>query len=129
MDIYRQNYRKLLQLIPSLHAIESAIKLTAPGFMALNIDILHRHHKKTVIALSHYYKHHSSDMIPDPDMTLAVYSETETVDVLAYQDCFGYRQVYSDDMMSFSPSTKKELNSFLDQWVTNLLEQGHTLQA
>lgn len=129
MDIYQRNYRKLLQLIPMLHEIKSAVKLTAPGFMDLNVDVLQHHHKKTVIALSHYYKHPSGDMIADPDMTIAVYSEAQTIEALTYQDCFGYRRVYSDDMTAFSPSTKKELNSFLGQWLTNLLEQSHTLQA
>lgn len=129
MDIYHQNYRKLVQLIPTLHEIKSAVKLIAPGFMDLNVNILHCHHKKIVIALSHYYKHPSGDMIADPDMTIAVYSEAQTIEALTYQDCFGYRRVYSDDMTAFSPSTKKELNSFLGQWLTNLLEQGHTLQA
>jgi len=50
-----------------------------------------------------------------------------TIEALTYQDCFGYRKVYDDAPMAFSPSTKKELNSFLGQWLTNLLEQGHTL--
>ncbi|MDM5182011.1 DUF1249 domain-containing protein [Massilia sp. DJPM01] len=127
MNIYERNYKKLIQLIPTLLEIKTAAKLTAPGFMNLNVDILDRHHKKIVIALSHYYKHPSGDMIADPDMTMAVYTETESVEVLAYQDCFGYRKVYSEDGMTFSPSTKKELNSFLGQWLTNLLEQGHTL--
>lgn len=72
MDIYHRNYRKLLQLIPTLNQIQSAEKLTAPGYMDLNLDILNRHHKKTAIALSHYYKHHSGDMMPDPDMTIAM---------------------------------------------------------
>ena len=128
MDTYQKNYRKLLQLIPTLYQIKSAAKLTAPGYMNLNLDILNRHHKKTVIALSHYYKHPSGDMIADPDMTIAVYSENETIEALTYQDCFGYRKVYDDDLMAFSPSTKKELNSFLGQWLTNLLEQGHAIR-
>ena len=80
--------------------------------MNLNVDILNRHHKMMVIALSHYYEHPSVDMIADPDITIAVYSETESVEVLAYQDCFGYRSVYSADCMAYSPSAKKKLNSF-----------------
>jgi uncharacterized protein YqiB (DUF1249 family) len=129
MDIYHRNYQKLLKLIPTLLDIKSAAKLTASGFMDLNVDILLRHHKKIEIALSHYYKHPSGDMIADPDMTIAVYTEAQSVEVLTYQDCFGYRKVYSDDMMAFSPSTKKELNAFLGQWLSNLLEQGHEIKS
>lgn len=128
MDIYQENYRKILQLIPTLHKMKSAAKLTAPGFMDLNVHIMHRHHKKLVIALSHYYKHRSGDLMPDPDITIALYSATQTAEVLMYEDCFGYRKVYSDDGTAFSPSNKKELNSFLEQWLTNLLKQGHAIR-
>ncbi|WP_279338173.1 DUF1249 domain-containing protein [Solimicrobium silvestre] len=79
------------------------------------------------MALSHYYKHPSGDMIADPDMVIAVYPEAEMVEVMTYQDCFGFRKVYSDDMSLVSPSTKKELNSFLSQWLTNIKNQGHQI--
>ena len=128
MNIYCRNYKKLLKLIPTLLDIKTAAKLTAPGFMNLNVDILNHNHKKVVIALSHYYKHPSGDMIADPDIMMAVFTETESVEVLTYQDYFGFRTVYSADGKVFSPSTQKELNSFLEQWLTNLAEQGHTLE-
>jgi len=127
MNILEKNYQKLFQLIPTLLEINTAAKLTADGYMSLNLDILNRESKKLIIALSHYYKHPSGDMIADPDMTISVYIEAKMVEVLAYQDCFGYRRVYCDDMTTFSPSTKKELNSFLGQWLTNLLNQGHKI--
>ncbi|MFZ6718651.1 DUF1249 domain-containing protein [Undibacterium sp. Ji49W] len=129
MNIYERNYHKLLQLIPSILTMTKAVQLQADGFMSLNVDILSRHHKKIVIALSHYYKHPSGDMIADPDMELAIYTGNKTVEVLTYQDCFGYRRVYNDDMTAFSPSTKDELNSFLGQWLKNLLDQGHQLKS
>jgi uncharacterized protein YqiB (DUF1249 family) len=128
MNIYCRNFQKLIRLIPTLLEMQAAAKMTAPGFMNLNVDVLNRHHKKIVIALSHYYKHPSGDMIVDPDITIAVYTEAESVEVLAYQDCFGYRTVYSADGMAYSSSAKKELNSFLGQWLTNLKDQGHTLE-
>lgn len=127
MNIFEKNYQKLLRLIPSLLEINTAAKLSSDGYMSLNLDILNRESKKLTIALSHYYKHPSGDMIADPDMTIIVYIEAKMIEVLAYQDCFGYRRVYSDDMMAFSPSAKKELNSFLGQWLSNLLNQGHKI--
>ena len=42
----KKNYRKLLQLIPTLNQIKSYAKLTTPGYMPLNVDILSTHHKK-----------------------------------------------------------------------------------
>jgi uncharacterized protein YqiB (DUF1249 family) len=127
MNLHEKNYQKLLQLIPSLLNIKTAAKLNADGYMSLNLDILNRQPKKLLIALSHYYKHPSGDMIPDPDITIAVYMEMKIVEVMTYQDCFGFRRVYSEDLMAVSPSSKKELNSFLGQWLTNLLNQGHQI--
>ena len=51
-----------------LNAIPEAKKSQVSGFMDLNLDRLSRDGSVTVIALSHYYKHPSGDMIPDPDM-------------------------------------------------------------
>lgn len=125
MNIYQNNYQKILKIIPGVFELEEFLKLSAPGAKDLNVHIMHRQHSRLVIALSHYYKHSSGDLMPDPDMAIALYSETQTVEVLTYEDCFGYRKVYSDDGMAVSPSIKKELNSFLGQWLSNLLKQGY----
>jgi len=39
----------------------------------LNLDILQRQPDRILIALSHYWKHGSGDMIADPDMEIAVH--------------------------------------------------------
>jgi len=126
MDIYQRNFKKLSQLLPNLKTLPDAMKLKAPGYMDLGVDVLERHELKLVIALSHYYKHPSGDMMPDPDMTMAVYFSNETVDALTFQDCFGFRQVYRRDLSVESPAIRQDLNEFLEFWLTNLREQGHT---
>jgi hypothetical protein len=62
--------------------------------MDLNLDILHRQPDRIIIALSHYWKHGSEDMIADTDMAVAIYPQQEIAEALAYQDCWGYRRVY-----------------------------------
>jgi len=124
MDIFHQNFCKLLQLVPSLHEAHWAEKLSAPGHKNIDISIQHRHHKKAVIVLTHYRMNLPGDMIQDLCFTVAIYLGNETVEVLTYQDCFGYRQVYSNDMLAFSPSIKVELNTLFNQWLTILLNQG-----
>lgn len=85
--IYENNYKKLLHLIPDLETASfEARKLKADGFMDLNIDMLYKEEDRTVMALSHYYKHPSGDMIADPDMEIAVYPERKMVEALSYQD-------------------------------------------
>ena len=123
--IYENNYKKLLHLIPDLETASlEARKLKADGFMDLNIDMLYKEEDHTVMALSHYYKHPSGDMIADPDMEIAVYPERKMVEALSYQDFFGYRRVYPEPG-KINPRAKKELNSFLGQWLSNLKSQGH----
>lgn len=122
---YETNYQKLIRLIPDLESGNfEAKKLRAEGFMDLNVDLLLCEKHRILVALSHYYKHPSGDMIADPDMEIAVYPDRKMAEALSYQDFFGYRRVYpSEDQVD--PRAKKELNSFLGQWLSNLLSQGH----
>ena len=66
-----------------------------------------------------------SHVSPEINFTIAIYSSTQTAEVLKYEDCFGYRRVYSEDGLSVSPSHKKEVNSFLNQWLAKRSTQGH----
>ena len=50
--------------------------------------------------------------------------ELSLAEALSYQDSFGYRVVYPEpDKVNLS--AKKDLNSFLGQWLSNLKSQGH----
>jgi uncharacterized protein YqiB (DUF1249 family) len=127
-DVYTRIYHKLFEVIPDLLTIEEAGKSEVEGFMKLNLDVLHKRSNRIVIALSHYYRHPSGDMIPDPDMEIIVYPGKEIAEAMSYQDAFGYRRVYGDDNATEDIKAKKELNAFLDQWLTNLIEQGHCIK-
>lgn len=127
-DIYARIYRKLKKAVPDLLTIEEHGKSTVPNFMDLNLDVLHKRSNRIVIALSHYYKQ-NGDMVADPDMELAVYPKLEIAEALSYQDSVCYRTIYSDDSGTEDIKAKKELNAFLDQWLSNLIEQGHCIKA
>ena len=62
-DLHSRIYKKLLDVVPDLLTIEEHGKSKVPGLMDLNMDVLFRTPSKIVIALSHYYKHPSGDMI------------------------------------------------------------------
>lgn len=95
-DIYARIYRKLQKVVPDLLTIEESGKSKVDGYMDLNLDVLHKRSNRLLIALSHYYKQ-NGDMIPDPDMQIAVYPKLELAEAIAYQDSFSYREIYSDD--------------------------------
>lgn len=125
--ICQRVYDKLERLMGNLQEIPESKKSQVTGFMDLNLDRLSTDGSATVIALSHYYKHPSGDMIPDPDMQIRVLPNERKAEALAYQDSFMYREVYGEDGRVVSESVKRELNEFLDQWLSNCLAQGHSL--
>jgi uncharacterized protein YqiB (DUF1249 family) len=59
-------------------------------------------------------------------MVVRIDMKTETVEALTFQDTYTYREVYLD-RNRVDLKAKKELNEFLLQWLTNLIDQGHTL--
>lgn len=127
-NIHETMYRKLTRLLPDLGSIREHATLKAAGFMDLNVDIIRVELRYQDIAFSHYYKHPSGDMIADPDMEIRVWPHG-AVEALSYQDTFGYRRVYHTDGDKHLVDTraKKELNSFLNTWLSNLLQQGHRI--
>jgi uncharacterized protein YqiB (DUF1249 family) len=124
MDLYQQNYRKLLQLLPTLRDMSGPAKLAALGHTDVQVDVIERHPHRIVLRMSHYLLRLHGAAIPDPDMTVEVYLLAETVGVLTYCDCFGSRKVFCPELMAFSPLAKAELNNFLEQWLAKLIAEG-----
>jgi len=125
-DIHARIFHKLLDVVPDLLTIEEGGKSKVDGYMDLGLDILFRSPEKLVIALSHYYKHPSGDMIADPDMEVAVFPKLEHAEALTYQDSFGYQSVLQGEG-TVNAKLQRNLNSFLSQWLNNLIQQGHRI--
>jgi len=114
-----------MQIFPDLFEIEEAKKLKSEGFMDVNLDILHKSGNQTTIALSHYWKHESGDLMADPDMELRLDWGQKTVEALTFQQDPGiYQRVYPEPG-KVAPQLKKDLNDFLGTWLTNIINQGH----
>ena len=126
MNTQKEIYKRLIRVIPNLYSTKESGKSEAPGFMDFHLDILQRKGDVLRIAISHYYKHQSGDMIPDPDMEVMVNRRSETAEALTYQDTYGYQEVYSEDG-SFNQSLQRSLDEFLLMWLNNLYEQGHKI--
>ena len=127
MNTQKEIYKRLTRVIPNLYSIEESGKSEVSGFMDFNLDILQRNGDQLRIAISHYYKHPSGDMIPDPDMEILVNRKTETAEALTYQDSYLYQEVYSEDG-SCNASLQRSLNEFLLMWLRNLHEQSHKIE-
>jgi uncharacterized protein YqiB (DUF1249 family) len=123
----QRNFQKLLRIAPELRQTKEYAKSKVSGLMDLNLDVLERSQGYMRIALSHYWLHHSNDMIPDPDMEIAVFLDDEMAEALTYQDAFTYEVAYSDGATLPNFEVHTRLNEFLEQWLDNLAVQGHVL--
>lgn len=129
-------YKKLMQVIPDLITqIEQgkyhgkSQKDPDGGYMDLNYNYVGKDKKGNyLIALSHYFKQ-NGDIIADPDMQIRIYPDMPIAEAMTYQDQFGYQQVYpvKDGKEYVNPRLKRELNKFLNQWLTNIIRQGHKI--
>ena len=80
------------------------------------------------LAIAHYGEQ-NGDLMADPDMTLIVDNEAETVMPATYQnDYVGvYQEVYTDDGR-WLPRLSRDLTSFLTTWLKNIEFQGLVLK-
>ena len=136
--IYETIYKKLDRLIPlgvkELQEGEGFIKLKSEGYMNLNVDSLRgKEHPNGdlaltlhcfIIAMAHNYTQ-NGDVMADPDMEIAIYPEMKMAEALTYQqDGLGIYQMVYPEPGFINPKLKKQLNSFLNQWLDNLKQQG-----
>ena len=133
MELYKQQYKKLSRLIPNLeeHLVKGTEsgKSIAAGFMDLHFDNLGK--DKTgahQIALAHYFEQ-NGDLVPDPDMQVRVNTEMKTAEALTFQNMYVYQQVYEEEQGKHyvNIKLKKDLNAFLDNWLSNAIAQGHRI--
>lgn len=123
--IYETIYRKLekIGIIRDRKlAFSKYLKLKSGGFMDLNIDELNETDDSITISMAHNHEV-NGDLVSDPDMELRIYPDCKMAEALTLQDSFGYKMVYPEEGKVY-PRVKKELNQFLNQWLTNLINQG-----
>ena len=134
--IYETIYKKLDKLTGGIEKFkenkEGYKKLKSGAYMDLLIDLLiGKEHPKGgqhghcfLIAMAHNHIQ-NGDVMADPDMEIAIYPEMKMAEALTYQqDGLGiYQRVYPEPGF-INPKLKKQLNSFLNQWLNNLKNQG-----
>lgn len=133
-SIFHQNYKRLLKIAPGLEEKllndqEVYGKSKVPGMMDFNLEWLYTEEEGVFhMAMSHYYIQ-NGDMVADPDMRILVNVNEQFVRVLAYQDAFGYQEVFEDmfDRNKINLKLSKSLNSFLKTWLINLNNQQHRI--
>ena len=125
MPIHHRNYLKLLRLLPDLGELQAGafLRLEAPGFMPLTVDVLHRGGGRLLLALAHHFEV-QGDLVPDPDMELRADLGAGTVEALTYQDARRFDRVYHQEGCG-CVDLRRSLDDFLSLWLSNLHAQGH----
>lgn len=115
MLVHERIYQKLERL--GVLKVKELARLKSSSFMDLVIERL----GDSRYSLSHYCEQ-NGDLVPDPDMEIRVFPDMRMAEALTYQDGFGFRRVYEDGKID--AAAKKELNAFLERWLSNLIDQS-----
>ncbi|MAZ69091.1 hypothetical protein [Porticoccus sp.] len=79
------------------------------------------------VSMGHYFEQ-NGDVCKDPEIVVLVYPSQRMVEAFTFEMSLPpiYQQVFPEPG-KFYPQLRKELNSFLRQWLNNLIEQRHSL--
>ena len=116
-EIYRAIYHKL-EIIGVLSVSEYDVIKNDP-LTPLYIDRLA--HDRYAIALNRIV---DGVMIPDPDMEIQVDHEKKIAEPLTFQDRQGRKVVYPEPG-KVNLSIKNELVTYLDRWLTGMINDGY----
>jgi uncharacterized protein YqiB (DUF1249 family) len=120
-------YQKLMRIAPGFAGINKCARSVAVGYMTLQCEVLEAGREFRRVALGHYWAPPSGDVIPDPDIEIAVFLDWELAEAMTYRDAFRYEEAYP--VMGEPPDFEVHghINSLLETWLDALAEQGHVL--
>lgn len=129
---FHRNFSQLiaLQICDKQGHLRPCGKSKSDGFMDLvyeRLPMLNGVHGASTqaISIAHYFKM-NGDLCQDPEMVLLVDTENQAVKVHSFQQAIPaiYQEVY-DDSGQPNSALEKNLNTFLEAWLENLVNQGH----
>lgn len=80
------------------------------------------------ISIAHYFEM-NGDLCQDPEMVVLVNASDRTAEAYSFQQAMPpiYQEVY-DEGNRVDPALKQNLNTFLETWLANLVNQGHGVE-
>lgn len=126
------NFRRLFPFLAAVNASEEThLVFESDGFMPLSIEFLEDYWQSLqVYSMMHYYIQ-CGDLMRDPDMTFAVdFGHGKIIPLTFQQDGAAwtpggtiYQEVFSPDGKTYKPHLLADLDKFLAQWSTNIINQ------
>jgi len=121
IELYENNYQRLLIVIPSLDTTETGVDLTVPGMAGLVVRVLEHCKYTSIVELSNTYNNDARFGM-NMKMTLRVYYDAQVVEVTSYQGCGRLRPRYNyPNTTMFMPREKLQVNQFLAEWLEHCL--------
>ncbi len=124
----RRVYQKLMRIAPCLVNLSKFARSAPAGYLTLQCEVLEAGLDFRRIALGQYWTCPSGDVIPDPDIEIAVFFDWELAEATTYRDAFKYEEAYP--VMGEPPDIEVHghINDVLERWLDVLAEQGHLLR-
>ncbi len=122
-QVFDRNYKLLTELCPKIkeiHIFEHLV-LKSENHLPLHITFINQSTDFLKIAITHYKKQ-NDDLIPDPELIIKFHKTYKIVEVLSYQDEFGFVPVYNE-RGEIDIQRRDELNNFLRNWLRRLLQE------
>ena len=134
--IYETNYDRLIKLgVVTKDGIvpEQCRRSEVPELMDWVVERLPHldgasgNEEGVAVSLAHYFEQ-SGDLCKDPEMVVLIYPSQRMAEAFTFEMSLPpiYQQVFPEPGKVI-PVLRKELNSFLRQWLKNLIEQKHSL--
>ncbi|MGM8228917.1 DUF6908 domain-containing protein [Cellvibrio sp. ARAG 10.3] len=134
-SIYQRNFNQLiaLNICDEQGSLRPCGKSRSQGYMDLvyerlpMIDCVNGLPNKA-ISIAHYFEM-NGDLCQDPEMVVLVNASSKTAEAYHFQQAMPpiYQEVY-DDGNRVDPALKQNLNTFLETWLANLVNQGHGVE-
>jgi hypothetical protein len=101
----------------------SYMKFKSSGLMDLNVDKL----SANMIAIAHNGLQ-NGDVMADPDVEVEINTEKQEAEALSFQnDYLGIYQNVYEDGEKCNVKLQKDLNIFLDDWLSNIINCEYVL--
>ncbi len=131
MAVCDANYLRLRKLLPEFHTGLSRTILF-PGVSAggntehkLELQVLESFRYTTTVVLALQVEEDAPQWFKTPRLTVRLYHDAETAEVISYQDQRSFKAVYrEDEAPRFTWDEKNQINLFLAEWLTLCLEGG-----
>ncbi len=124
MQLYEDNYRYLLRILPEVKRISGTVVSEFNGRPVLFVDMLEQCPYTSIMAVTHYLSS-GGGIASDMELKLRVSHDARVAEVIGYQGHVRILPVYRyPNRRMYQRHEKKQVNLFLREWLLYCLRYG-----